>query len=163
MAKRRKAARSKGRGNRRRRISGIVPGKETIMTLAGAAAGLAAVSFISSKLPATLDGKVKNIIIFAGGVILAGQKNALLKGVGTGMAALGGYQLINSLKPGTLPVITGAPYVILDRQIAGFNNYPNNPQRNVIAGFNNYPNNPQRNVIAGLGSDSRRAAGAGHA
>lgn len=160
MAKKRKAVKRSG-GRRRRRVSGIVPGKEQLMTLAGAAAGLAAVSFISSKLPSTLDAKIKSGIILAGGVFLAGQKNALVRGLGTGMAALGGYQLVNALKPGTLPAITGAPYVILDRQIAGYNNFPNNPQRNVIAGYNSYPNNPQRNVIAGV--SPVRAAGAGAA
>lgn len=159
MARKRKSAkRSTGR-RRSRRVSGIMPDKDALMLVAGAVAGLAVVGFVNDKLPSTWDGKTKAAVLAVGGILLANQKNRLIQGAGAGVAALGGYKLINAVSPGTLPAISGSPMIRYDGQVAGFNNFPNNPQRNTIAGFNNFPNNPQRNTIAGV--RSRAAAGSG--
>lgn len=161
MAKKRKhkTAVRRRKGGRRVGAIKLMPSQETLMTVAGAAVGLAATGFILGKLPQTWSDKVKAGVATAGGLLLANQRNALLKGAGAGVAALGAYKLVNAFAPGTLPAISGAPYIMLDRAVAGYNSYPNNPQRNAIAGYNNFPNNPQVNTIAGV--QARRAAGAG--
>lgn len=150
MAKKRKSI--KRRSTRRRRVSGILPGKDAAMGVAGVVIGLAASSYASKIIPATLDPKIKSAILLAGGFLLMKQKNPIISGAAKGLAAVGAFQLVNALRPGTLPAISGAPSIVFDNpsMISGFNSYPNNPQRNVIAGFNSYPNNPQRNTIAGV-------------
>lgn len=156
MAKKRKAAKRKT--SRRRRVSGIMPGKDTLLTVGGVIGGLAIAGIASGKIPVA-DGRIKAAILLGAGVLLVANKNALVKSAGLGIAALGGYQLVNALKAGTLPAISGTPYFALDK-VSGFNSYPNSPQRNTIAGFNSYPNTPQMNVIAGVRT-SRKAAMSG--
>lgn len=153
MAKRKKTA--KRRTTRRRSVSGLVPSKDTLMQVVGVIAGLAVAGKGSGYIPVS-DGRAKAAIILAGGALLAVNKNNIIRSAGLGIAALGGYQLVNALKAGTLPAISGTPSFRLD-QVSGFNSYPNNPQRNVIAGFNSYPNNPQMNVIAGVSRPWRAA------
>lgn len=147
---------------RRRSVSGIMPGKSEVMTVAGVIGGLVAASLVADQLPATIDDKAKSALILAGGVLLLKQKNDLVKGAAMGLAAVGGYKLANSLLPAgsKLPAIGNTTrYLTFNNPVSGFNDYPNNPQKNTISGFNNFPNNPQRNTISGV--PGTRAAGAG--
>lgn len=154
MAKRKKAVK---RSSRRRRVSGIMPAKDSIQSVAGVLVGLVGASYIQKLIPETLDAKIKAAALIAGGLVLMKQKNALIKGAAQGLAAVGSFQLVNALRPGTLPAIGRLPSIAFDNpsMISGFNSYPNNPQRNTIAGFNSYPNNPQLNTIAGVPNGSR--------
>lgn len=150
MAKRKKAVK---RSTRRRRVGAI--GGDGVKVILGAVVGSVAANLVASKLPATLDDKIKGAIIAVAGFFVAKQSSPMIKGLGIGMAASGGVTLAKAVLPaGTL----GAIGYDWDR-LSGFNSYPNNPQLNAIAGFNVNPNNPQTNVIAGI--DSRAGAGAG--
>lgn len=146
---------------RSRRVSGILPGKNEILDVVGVVAGVVGASYVSGLLPASLDEKIKSVIVVAGGLVLMKQKNGVLSNAGKGLAAVGAFKLVNALRPGTLPAIGTVQPIVFDnpKLLSGFNSYPNNPQRNTIAGFNSYPNNPQRNTIAGVRSAVSSGAG----
>lgn len=160
MAK--KKAKRRATTTRRRRVSGIMPKKNDLMQVAGVVGGLVVASLAADQLPASIDDKTKSAILLAGGVLLLGQKNDLVRGAAMAVSAVGAYKLANSLLPdgSKLPAIGNTTrYLTFNNPVNGFNNFPNNPQLNTIAGFNNFPNNPQRNVISGV--NPSRSSGAG--
>lgn len=142
---------SKKRGTSKRRRIGAVGGGDGVKLILGAIGGAVVSGLVSSKLPATMDDKIKGAILAVAGFFVAKQKSAIIKGMGVGIAASGGLTLAKSLLP------AGAIGEI--GYMAGFDQYANSPQLNTIAGFNQFPNSPQNNVISGV--DARVAAGAG--
>ena len=148
----RKKSTSKKGTSKRRRI-GAVGGGDGVKMILGAIGGAVVSGIVSSKLPATMDEKIKGAILAVAGFFVAKQKSPLIKGMGIGVAASGGLTVAKSLLPaGTIGEIG---------YMAGFDQYANSPQLNTIAGagFNKFPNSPQNNVISGV--DARIAAGAG--
>lgn len=148
MAKRKKAPK---KTTRRRRVGAI--GGDGLKLILGAIGGSIVAGVVGSKLPATLDDKVKGLILAAGGYFVAKQSSPIVKGMGIGIAATGGLTLAKAILPaGTIGALN-------DAYMNGFNEYANNPQMNAIAGFSVNPNNPQMNVISGI--DTAKMAGAG--
>lgn len=150
MAKRKRKSGGRRVSRRRGRI-GKIADKNTLALAAGVAGGAFVATFASAKL-ASLDPKVKAAVLAVGGIVIAGQNNPLIKGVGLGVAGAGALSLANSF--GVLPATVagiGAPSLLFNPPgIAGFNNYPNFPQANVINGFSSYPNTPQMNTIGNM-------------
>lgn len=143
---------AKKKGSRRRRI-GAVGGGDGVKLIIGAIGGAVVSGIVSSKLPATMDEKIKGAILAVAGFFVAKQKNPIIKGMGVGVAAAGGLTLAKSFLPaGTVGEIG---------YMAGFDRYPNTPQLNTIAGFTGSPNSPQSSVISGV--NFAHAAGAGMA
>lgn len=145
MAKRKKSAK---RGSSRRRRVGAIGGDGLKLAI-GATIGAVAAGIVGAKLPATLDPKIKNAGMLVLGIFLAKNSNPIVRGGALGLAAVGGAGLVSGFLPaGTV----GALRYDFDRQLSGFNDYPNNPQVRAISGFSVSPNNPQVNVISGIGA-----------
>ena len=141
--KKRKGAR---RSSGRRRSIGKIADKNTLALAVGVAGGAIVATFVSSKL-SSLDPKIKAAVLAVGGIVVAGQNNPLIKGVGLGVAGAGTVSLANSFGLS----ISGTPLIAFNPPgISGFNNSPNFPQANVINGFNQYPNSPSMNVIGNM-------------
>lgn len=153
MARRKKTA--KKTSSRRRRVGAI--GGDGLKLVIGAIAGSIAATYAGNMVTG-IDGKIKNGVMIAGGVLLSKQSNPFIKGAALGIAAKAGHGLLMDFG-----VIGAGPMLDFDRQISGFDSYPNNPQLNAIAGFNSFPNRPELNVISGVGNtDNYRAmSGAG--
>lgn len=150
MARRNYSKKSKRSGSKKRRV-GAVGGGDGVQLILGAIGGAVVSGIVASKLPATMDAKIKGAILAVAGFFVAKQKSPLIKGMGIGVAASGGLTVAKSLLPaGTIGEIG---------YMAGFDQYANSPQMNTIAGFDQYANSPQNNVISGV--DNRIAAGAG--
>lgn len=144
MAKKRRKA-GRRRSSRRGRI-GKIADKNTLALAAGVAGGAIVATFVSSKL-SSLDPKIKAAVLAVGGIVVAGQNNPLIKGIGLGVAGAGAVNLANSFGLS----ISGTPLIAFNPPgLAGFNNYPNFPQANVISGFNKYPNAPEVNTIGNM-------------
>lgn len=77
------------------------PGKDAIMTVLGAVGG-AIVGKTAMKLIPIENEVVKAFIPVAAGVMLAGNKNAIIKGAGYGMAAVGGLEAVKAFVPNFL-------------------------------------------------------------
>lgn len=75
------------------------PSKDAFAIIGGAIAGAVAGKVIVKNIPLDND-IIKALIPIGAGLMLSGQKSALLKGVGYGMAASGGLTLIDALAPG---------------------------------------------------------------
>jgi hypothetical protein len=145
MARRKKSVR---KSSRRRRIGAIGGGGDTVKLMIGTLGGAVAATFVGSKLPDSLDPKIKAAILLAAGFMIARQKSPIVRGLGLGFGTAGGAQLVNSLSGGAVGAI-------------GWEGSPNSPQLTTIAGFQSYPNSPQMNVISGV--EPVRAASAGMA
>jgi hypothetical protein len=76
-----------------------LPINEVLGVVAGAVAAGFVSKLVNDKLPNT-PGFVKSLIPIGVGVFLAGNKNAIFKGVGFGMVAKGGADLASTLIPG---------------------------------------------------------------
>jgi hypothetical protein len=99
---------TKKRSTKGRRI-GAAPrrkssGKSDLMTEAlgiiGGAIGAKVVTSLVKKQFPTLPPIVSGLVPVAGGVLLAGQKNAILRGAGYGMIGAGGAALAEAFIPG---------------------------------------------------------------
>lgn len=107
MAKRRKTKRSKMSGVRKRksRVSGL--GNIDFMSIGGALAGGLVAGYVNNfnKLDTATQKKSIDPNLFAGGKIALGialpmlVKNPLVSGIGMGMIAVGGLELIKGLAP----------------------------------------------------------------
>ena len=107
MAKRRKKTRSKMSGVRRKRsrVSGL--GNIDFMAIGGAIAGGIIAGYVNkfNKIDDTTKKPTIDTNLFAGGKIALGValpmfiKNPLINGVGLGMVAVGGLELIKNLAP----------------------------------------------------------------
>lgn len=102
-----------------------------------------------------MDAKIKGAVAAVAGFMVSKSKNNLLKGVGLGMGITGLTTVAGSFIPAAAVGAIGYG----DGSVAGFETYPNNPQRDVIAGFEGFPNAPQNNVIAGINSREATACG----
>jgi len=80
------------------------PGKDAFMLIAGAVGG-AVVGKMAIRMIPIENGLIKSLIPIAAGLMLSGNKSAVIKGAGLGMAAAGGLTLVEALAPGML----GAP------------------------------------------------------
>lgn len=99
---------TKKRSTKGRRI-GAAPrrkssGKSDLMTealgiIGGAIGAKVVTSFVKKQFP-TLPPIVSGLVPVAGGVLLAGQKNAILRGAGYGMIGAGGAALAEAFIPG---------------------------------------------------------------
>jgi hypothetical protein len=78
-----------------------LPINEVLGVVAGAVAAGFVSKLINDKLP-NLQPQLKSLIPIAAGVLLAGNKNAIVKGAGYGMVAKGGADLAESLMPGSI-------------------------------------------------------------
>lgn len=148
MAKRRS---KHSRGGRRsgRRVSGIIPGKDVLMTGAGVAAGAYVATMISSKLPETFNDKAKAAVLALVGLFVAKQNNPLLRGIGLGVFGAGALAGAKSLG-----VLGNVPLV----RLSGLQQFPNNPQIQTVSGFSQYPNMPQKSTVGNL-ARSRMVSG----
>jgi len=108
MAKRRKTRRTKMSGVRRKksRVSGL--GNIDFMSIGGALAGGIVAGYVNTfnKTDATTQKKSIDPNLFAGGKIALGlalpmlvKQNPLINGIGMGMIAVGGLELIKGLAP----------------------------------------------------------------
>ena len=101
MAKRKRNKRSKMSGVKRRRHSvGAVDFTNILSVLAGAVAG----KMINKVVPSTVDPRIVSGGKVALGVVLpmlskSGSTKNLLSGVGSGMIAIGGVELLQSFAP----------------------------------------------------------------
>jgi hypothetical protein len=86
-----------------------LPINEVLGVVAGAVAAGFVTKLVNDKMP-NISGTIKALIPIGAGIFLAGNKNAMLKGVGFGMVAKGGSDLAASLLPGS---ITGIDDVFL--------------------------------------------------
>lgn len=80
------------------------PGKDAMTTILGVVGGAVVGKMVIKMIPLE-NQMIKAFIPIAAGVMLAGNKSAIIKGAGLGMAAAGGLSLIEALAPGML----GAP------------------------------------------------------
>lgn len=82
------------------------PSKDAISVIAGAIGGAVAGKMLIKFIPVE-QPLIKALIPIGTGLMLAGQKSPMIKGVGYGMAAAGGLTLVDALMPGML----GAPNI----------------------------------------------------
>jgi len=73
--------------------------KDAFMNAATVVAGSVVGGIASTKLTMIGDARLRNGLVLVAGIFMAGQKNKMLSGVGTGMAAIGGAKLIGALVP----------------------------------------------------------------
>ena len=78
-----------------------LPINEVLGVVAGSVAAGFVTKIINDKLP-NLNDAIKALIPIGAGVILAGNKNAIIKGAGFGMVAKGGADLAKSLLPNNI-------------------------------------------------------------
>jgi hypothetical protein len=78
-----------------------LPINEVLGVVAGSIAAGFVTKIVNDKLP-NLNDALKSLIPIGAGVILAGNKNAILKGAGFGMVAKGGADLARTLLPNTI-------------------------------------------------------------
>jgi len=86
-----------------------LPINEALGVIAGAVAAGIVSKLINDNAP-TMQPQLKALIPIGAGILLAGNKNTILKGVGYGMVGKGGSDLAASLLPGS---ITGVDDVFL--------------------------------------------------
>lgn len=73
--------------------------KSAFMDAATVVAGSVVGGIASNKLTMIADARLRNGLVLVAGIFMAGQKNKMVSGVGTGMAAIGGAKLIGALVP----------------------------------------------------------------
>jgi hypothetical protein len=78
-----------------------LPINEVLGVVAGSVAAGFVTKIVNDKLP-NLNDALKALIPIGAGVILAGNKNAIIKGAGFGMVAKGGADLARTLLPNTI-------------------------------------------------------------
>jgi hypothetical protein len=78
-----------------------LPINEVLGVVAGSVAAGFVAKIVNDKLP-NLSDALKALIPIGAGVILAGNKNAIIKGAGFGMVAKGGADLARTLLPNTI-------------------------------------------------------------
>jgi hypothetical protein len=78
-----------------------LPINEVLGVVAGSVAAGFVAKIVNDKLP-NLSDAFKALIPIGAGVILAGNKNAIIKGAGFGMVAKGGADLARTLLPNTI-------------------------------------------------------------
>jgi hypothetical protein len=78
-----------------------LPLNEVLGVVAGSVAAGFVTKIVNDKLP-NLSDALKALIPIGAGVILAGNKNAIIKGAGFGMVAKGGADLARTLLPNTI-------------------------------------------------------------
>lgn len=150
-----KKSRKQKKSPRRRRVGAI--GGDAMKLILGAAVGGLAGNILANKVGASVDEKIKGGAMLVVGYMASKSSGAMVKGLGIGLAAAGGIKLGASLLPAS--VMSGIEDA--GGRLLGFDNYPNDPPRNVITGFNDFPNNPPANVISGINPGLELAAGAG--
>lgn len=73
--------------------------KSAFMDAATVVAGSVVGGIASNKLTMIGDARLRNGLVMVAGIFMAGQKNKMVSGVGTGMAAIGGAKLIGAFIP----------------------------------------------------------------
>ncbi len=151
MAKRRKKS-----PVRRRRVGAI--GSGSIATFGGIAAGALLARIVGSKLLANMDPKIGAAVQLGAGVVLAGQRNPMIKAVGLGMFGSGvlsagqSFNLIAGINKSSYlqPVSPDEMSVISGYQGLNYLGNPQgSPELQVISGIGNPQGDPQMAVIAG--------------
>jgi len=73
--------------------------KDTFMKAGTLVAGGVVASIVTNKLTMIADTRLRSAVPVVLGIILAGNKNKMISGLGDGMVAVGGTKLVASLLP----------------------------------------------------------------
>jgi len=132
--------------HRTRRVSGI---SANVPEFAGIAVGAIAARLLATKFMASLDPKISAGVQLAAGVVLAGQKSPMVKGLGLGIFGAGviaGGQsfgfiagpssyMQQGLDANAMPIISGSE----DNSLNYLGNPQQSPELAVISGVDNHP------------------------